>query len=83
MNAVKFNNHNKSDKLFVVALMKNVNDYFKENRISTRANFAMVIKTIVMISLYIVPFVVILIVPINIFFALGLAVLMGIGIAGV
>ena len=31
MNAVKFNNHNKSDKQFVVALRKNVNDYFKEN----------------------------------------------------
>ncbi len=83
MNAVKFNNHNKSDKQFVATLRKNVNDYFKENHISTRANTAMVIKTITMVSMYVVPFVIILVVPMNAFLALGLSVLMGIGIAGV
>ena len=47
MNAVKFNNHNKLDKQFVATLRKNVNDYFKDNHISTKANFAMIFKTIV------------------------------------
>ncbi len=83
MNAVKFTGHNKSDKQFVATLRKNVNDYFKLNHISTRANAAMVIKTIAMVSMYVVPFVIILVVPMNAFLALGLSVLMGIGIAGV
>jgi linoleoyl-CoA desaturase len=83
MNAVKFNNHNKLDKQFVATLRKNVNDYFKNNHISTRANFAMIFKTIVMISLYIIPFLFILVTPMHMFLALGLTVFMGIGIAGV
>ena len=83
MNAVKFNNHNKLDKQFVATLRKNVNDYFKDNHISTKANFAMIFKTIVMISLYILPFVFILVIPMHAFLALVLTIFMGIGIAGV
>ncbi|MDX2174161.1 MAG: acyl-CoA desaturase [Bacteroidota bacterium] len=83
MNIVKFSNNNKLDKQFVSTLRKNVNDYFKENGISTKANFAMVFKTIVLISLYIVPYILILMVPMSGLVALGLVVLMGIGIAGV
>jgi linoleoyl-CoA desaturase len=83
MNSVKFTSHNKSDRQFVVTLRKNVNDYFKENHLSTRANLAMVIKTIVLTSFYIVPYIIILSVTMNAFIALCLTVLMGIGIAGV
>ena len=83
MNTVKFTNTNKVHKQFVATLRKNVNDYFKENHISTRANFSMVLKTIIMLSSYVVPFVVVLTVPMSALMALGLCVLMGIGIAGV
>jgi linoleoyl-CoA desaturase len=83
MNIVKFSNNNKLDKQFVSTLRKNVNDYFKENGISTKANFEMVFKTIVLISLYIVPYILILSIPMSGLIALGLVVLMGIGIAGV
>lgn len=83
MNTVKFIGQNKSDKQFVVTLRKNVNDYFKENHISTKANFAMLIKTIIMVSLYIVPYIIILTIPMHLIVALGLVILMGIGIAGV
>ncbi len=83
MNTVKFTSHNKIDKQFVVTLRKNVNDYFKENNISTKANTTMVIKTIVLVSLYIVPYILVLSISMSSWLALGLSILMGIGIAGV
>lgn len=83
MNTVKFTSHNKIDKQFVVTLRKNVNDYFKENNISTKANTTMVIKTIVLVSLYIVPYILVLSISMSSWLALGLSLLMGIGIAGV
>ena len=70
-------------KRFAVTVRKNVNRYFEEKGISVKANTNMFIKTIVMISLYVVPFVVVLIVPVTPWVALALCVLMGIGIAGV
>ena len=83
MNTIRFTNNNKHEKQFVMDLRKRVHDYFKVNHISPKANRAMVIKTIILISSYIIPFVVILCVPMNNWIALGLTALMGIGIAGV
>ena len=60
MELVKFASKDRNEKQFVNTLRKNVHDYFKENQLSTKANFAMVLKTIVMISLYIVPYIFIL-----------------------
>ena len=60
MELVKFSSKDKNERLFVNTLRKNVHDYFKENQLSPKANFAMVVKTIVMISLYIVPYILIL-----------------------
>lgn len=70
-------------KQFSIALRKNVNRYFEENGISTKANATMVVKTIIMLSLYIVPFILILTVPMSALAGLGWAILMGIGVAGV
>lgn len=83
MDTIRFISTDKTEKRFVSVLRKNVNDYFKSNGISTKANAKMVIKTIVLLSLYIVPYVLILTVSMNSWLALGLTVLMGIGIAGV
>lgn len=83
MNAIRFISNNKHEKQFVVDLRKKVNDYFKLNHISPKANAAMVIKTIILISSYILPFVILLVVPMNPCLALGLTVLMGFGIAGI
>ncbi|MBI3519158.1 MAG: acyl-CoA desaturase [Bacteroidetes bacterium] len=80
---VKFIAQDKTEKQFVVDLRKRVNDYFKLNHISPKANANMVIKTIVLISSYIIPFIIILLVPMNAWLALALTVLMGFGIAGV
>lgn len=45
---------------FFATLSARVNDYFRENQIKKTANREMVVKTIVMFSLYFVPFVVML-----------------------
>ena len=83
MQTVKFASNNKIDKQFVATLRKNVNDYFKENNLSTKANVTMVIKTITLIALYIIPYILILTMPMSIWIGLGLTIVMGIGIAGV
>ena len=82
MKNIKFNDGG-AEKEFVIKLQKNVNDYFKTQNISTKGNAVMVIKTIVMVCLYILPFVIILTVPMAALPALFLCIIMGVGIAGV
>jgi len=82
MNTIHFTKEDKSRETFTSTLKKNVNNYFKENKIPTTANSTMVIKTIVMVSLYLAPFSLILIYDPNVWLTIFLVVLMGIGIAG-
>ncbi|MBP7238744.1 MAG: acyl-CoA desaturase [Saprospiraceae bacterium] len=83
MRTLKFTTSDKNQTNFAAAVRKNVNDYFKENGIAPTANIYMVLQTLVMLSLYIVPFILILTVPMNIWIALGLVVIMGLGTAGI
>lgn len=83
METVRFTVTDKNEKQFANALRKNVNDYFKENKLSTKANTAMVVKTIVLVAMYIVPFILILTIPMSNWGALLCTVVMGFGIAGV
>jgi linoleoyl-CoA desaturase len=68
---------------FVKALKKNVKEYFTSNGISKKGNWKMVVKTIVLLSLYIAPFIILLTVPVPTWLAIVLVVLSGFGIAGV
>lgn len=83
MNTIRFSSKNKQEQQFATELRKKVNDYFKTNNISTKANAAMVFKTIVLVCIYLAPFVLVLSVSMNPWLALLCAVVMGIGIAGV
>ena len=83
MNTVKFKSKDKLEHQFMIDLRKNVNKYFKQNAISTKGNAAMVIKTIILIGLYLIPFIVILLVPMHPLLAFALVIIMGVGIAGV
>jgi len=83
MQPIKFTSKDKHEKQFVIDLRKKVNDYFKLNHISNKANTAMIVKTIVLIGSYLLPFFIILFVPMNPRIALGLTVLIGAGIAGI
>ena len=81
MNTVKFVSNDK--KLFAATLRKNVNDFFKEKEISTKGNWNLVLKSIVMLTLYLAPFMLMLSLPLSKVLFFSLSILMGIGMAGV
>lgn len=68
------------DMEFSKALVARVNTYFRENKLSKNGNVHMVIKTVIAMSVYIVPFIIILISGItSIPVLFGLWVVMGLG----
>ncbi len=80
--AVKFNVEDRPE--FFKELKKRVNLYFKENKISRHANASMVIKTIFMITLYFVPWVLMLTgVVTSTWGLIGMWALMGLGMSGI
>jgi linoleoyl-CoA desaturase len=81
MNTIKF--VNKDKRQFTAALKKNVNNYFIENGISTKGNLKMIFKSISMIAAYILPFVLMLTLPLSGWFIFPLSIAMGIGMAGI
>ncbi|MDP4265633.1 MAG: acyl-CoA desaturase [Bacteroidota bacterium] len=83
MKTIKFVCSDKRQQQFAAAVRKNVNDYFRENKISIKGNFAMGIQTVAMLSVYIIPFALLFIVPVNAWVAMFMAVLMGAGMAGI
>ena len=83
MKNIKFISNDRQQNKFAIAVRKNVTNYFREKGISTKGNLQMTIKTITMLSIYIVPFVLILIIPISIWVAIPLTILIGIGMAGI
>lgn len=68
---------------FATTVRKNVNDYFKNNNLSIKGNWKMIIKTIIMLAAYITPFILLLTIPINIWATIPLLILMGTGMAGI
>jgi linoleoyl-CoA desaturase len=83
MKSLKFASGDNQQHLFADAVRKNVTDYFKQKGISTKGNATLVFQTIIMISIYIVPFILLLTVPMNIWIVLLLVIMMGIGMAGI
>ncbi len=78
---IKFaKNHNEE---FYKVLKQRVGDYFKKTNRTRHGNTNMVIKTIVMLSLYLVPFALILTVLENPWIIFSMWVLMGFGMAGI
>lgn len=68
---------------FFATLKSRVETYFREQNRSMYANAPMVVKTIVLLLVYFVPFVVLLLAPVPFALALSLWLLMGIGVAGI
>lgn len=83
MKSIKFVCSDINQKEFTTAVRKNVNDYFREKGISTKGNLATAIQTISMIVLYILPFILLLTVPMSGWVAIAMTVLIGIGMAGI
>lgn len=81
MKTIKF--VSKDKRQFSIALRKNVNSYFKERGISPKGDLNMYLKAFLMIALYLIPFIMLLAVPMNIWVAILFVSLMGIGMAGI
>lgn len=83
MESIKFRSDNNNEQKFAREVRKRVRSYFKDNNISTYGNFKMYLKTVIMLGVYLIPFIILLTVPLSSLVALGMAVLMGIGEAGI
>jgi linoleoyl-CoA desaturase len=81
MKTLKFQTKDRTQ--FASTLRKNVNDYFKDKGISTKGNTRMHIKAVVMLSMYIAPFVLMLCLPLGGWIVFPLSFIMGIGMAGI
>lgn len=68
---------------FYTELRKRVDQYFIKNNISKHANATMVLKTIILLTAYFSPLIIMLIVPMSIWMMVGLCVVMGVALAGV
>jgi linoleoyl-CoA desaturase len=78
--AVKFINVEKN--AFFSTLRKRVDDYFIQNHFSKYGNNKLIIKTVIMVSAYLIPFLVILFAKPGLVFSLFLWSLMGLSVAG-
>ncbi|MDE3212977.1 MAG: acyl-CoA desaturase [Bacteroidota bacterium] len=83
MNTIKFICKDAKQRQFARAVRKNVNDYFRDKKISIKGNLRLAIQTVVMLSTYLVPFALIFIIPMNAWAAMVMAILMGVGMAGI
>ena len=67
---------------FMSTLRKNVNVYFNENGISTKGNWKTALKSVLMLSFYLTPFILMLTIHMSGWMIIPLAIAMGIGMAG-
>jgi linoleoyl-CoA desaturase len=78
---VKFNNRKDTD--FVTELRSRVDEYFKERNLSTYANGAMVFKTIALLAITFVPYIMMYFFVMPIWAMLLMVIIMGVGFAGI
>jgi linoleoyl-CoA desaturase len=79
--SVKFVNKDKSQ--FFPTLKKRVDAYFNSQSISRYANRSMIIKTIVLLGIYIIPFILLLTFQPSLSVSLLLWLIMGVGVGGI
>ncbi|MCE3227689.1 MAG: Linoleoyl-CoA desaturase [Bacteroidetes bacterium] len=80
---IRFSTQDKDKAMFFAELRKRVDNYFKEKNISKHYNSQMVIKTIVLLSAYILPFVAILVFKPSFGISLALWSVIGFALAGI
>jgi linoleoyl-CoA desaturase len=81
--AIRFVNQHKEDTRFLSVLRTRVDSYFEEAHLSKKYNRAMVIKTFILLSIYILPFLMYLLMNPNWVLSLGLWIMMAFGISGI
>ena len=80
---LRFVDKDKDKALFFATLRKRVDAYFKENKISKHANSTMVIKTIILMSAYLLPFIFLLAFTPTFKVSLILWTIMGFALSGI
>ncbi|MBK0403843.1 acyl-CoA desaturase [Adhaeribacter sp. BT258] len=80
-NKVKFVSANRNE--FFATARKRVDNYFAENKLSKHANGTMILKTVILLSAYIVPFIILLMFQPAFPASLILWFIMGMGVAGI
>ena len=80
---LRFVNKDCSAKLFFPTVKQRVNTYFEENQLSKYSDSTMVIKTITLLSAYLLPFIFILLFQPTFIVSLLLWTIMGLGVAGI
>ncbi len=83
MKTIQFISSDETQKLFVNELKESVTSYFKDNNLSVKANYLFYFKAFLMLGIYIGAFILILTLNLNPWWALLLAIAMGIGEAGI
>lgn len=79
---IKFPRSNPND--FISDLRSRVNDYFESHNITRYANSRMIVKSVFLLALYLIPYILVLTSKINNpWTVLGLWIIMGIGSAGI
>lgn len=80
---IRFSHKDQNKALFFAELRKRVDNYFKENNISKHYNSQMVIKTIILLSAYILPFIALLVFQPSLGISLVLWSVIGLALAGI
>lgn len=83
MKKTRFIPLDKTEHQFAVALRQNVNQYFKDKGISPKANTSVFFQSLNMLALYVVPFILLLLLPMPWWISVFLPIIMGFGLAGI
>jgi linoleoyl-CoA desaturase len=84
MSSISYKFSNSINKEFGTTLKQRVNDYFRSNNISKNANWRMVVKTVVMLAIYFVPFGFLLSGAVtNLWLVFACWIMMGVGMSGI
>ncbi|WP_109830894.1 fatty acid desaturase family protein [Reichenbachiella versicolor] len=80
---LSFNNDDPNSKQFASTLNKRVNEYFTSTGKSKYGNFGMYFKTVLMLAWFFIPYILVILFQPSGWSAIGLMVLMGLGMAGI
>jgi linoleoyl-CoA desaturase len=83
MKTIQFIAQNNKESEFSETLKRRVNEYFRSNNISQKGNFWMYFKAFILLSTYILSFLMVILFPLGPWLGILLAILMGIGEAGI
>lgn len=83
MKKARFIAHDKQQQAFAAVLRNKVNAYFKDNGISQKGNGEVAAQTSVMLGLYLVPYLLMMVLPVPMWLAAIFSIVSGVGLAGI